>query len=80
MWRNTTLFVFPSVRLNLIILRPGRPGRGVGLLRVSSNLFDSAARDVSESRNDLVILRPAAQHHYGPHGFMTEGVVNASTV
>lgn len=40
--------------------------------------FDVRAKDPSKSReyelDGLTILRAAAKHHYGPHGFLTEGV------
>ena len=39
---------------------------------------DTAAEDPRLSReyilDGLTILRAAAKHHYGPHGFLTEGV------
>ena len=39
---------------------------------------DTRKRDAKRSReyemDGLVILRAAAKHHYGPHGFLTEGV------
>jgi hypothetical protein len=39
---------------------------------------DTRRRDPARSReyelDGLVILRAAAKHHYGPHGFLTEGV------
>jgi hypothetical protein len=39
---------------------------------------DTRRRDPAKSReyelDGLVILRAIAKHHYGPHGFLTEGV------